>query len=102
LLLVIGKHASDIDKAAFLVHLQYVYQAEAARSAGISKQTTADLKNCTAELEIKHAENGLPLPTLAEMIARKPGSRAKPKITDEEVIQLIDTCTLNKKQRKKL
>jgi hypothetical protein len=39
-----GKHASDVQKAAFLVHLQYVYQAEATRRAGLPKQTATDLK----------------------------------------------------------
>jgi hypothetical protein len=97
-----GKHASDIDKVAFLVHLEYVHQAEAARRAGIPKQTATDLKNRAEELTIEHAENGLPLPTLAEKIARKPGSGAKPKVTDNEVIRLMEACTLNKKQRQKL
>ena len=97
-----GKHASDIDKAAFLVHLQYVHLAEAARRAGIQKQTATDIKNRAAALEIEHAEQGLPPPTLAEQVARKPGSGAKPKITDEEVLELLDACTLNKTQRKKL
>jgi hypothetical protein len=97
-----GKHASDIDKAAFLVHLQYVHQAEAARRAGLLKQTATNLKNRSAELEILHAEQGLPSPTLQEQIAQKEGSGAKLKITDKEVLELLESCTLNKKQRKKL
>jgi len=57
-----SKHASDIDKAAFLVHLQYVHQAEAARRAGLPKQTATDLKNHSAALQIEHAEQeGIPL-----------------------------------------
>ena len=43
-----GKHASDIDKAAFLVHLQYVHKSEAARRAGLKQQTASDL-NIRAE-----------------------------------------------------
>ena len=39
-----GKHASDIDKAAFLVYLQYVRQAEAARRARLSSSTASDVK----------------------------------------------------------
>ena len=57
-----GKHASDIDKAAFLVHLQYVHQAEAARRAGIPKQTASDLQKRVAALKIQHEANGLPPP----------------------------------------
>jgi hypothetical protein len=98
----IGKHASDIDKAAFLVHLQYVHQAEAARRAGLKKQTANDLKIHANALKAEHAEKGLPPPTLAEQVARKPGSGAKPKITDDEILELLEACTLNKKQQKKL
>jgi hypothetical protein len=37
-----------------------------------------------------------------EQIRRKEGSGAIKKITDEEVIKLMEACMLNKKQRKKL
>jgi hypothetical protein len=37
-----------------------------------------------------------------EQIKRKEGSGAKPKITDDEVIELMEACTLNKSQRRKL
>jgi hypothetical protein len=45
-----SKHASDIDKVIFLVYLQYVHQAEAARKAGLFKQTVINLKNYSAAL----------------------------------------------------
>lgn len=64
-----GKHATDVQKAAFLVHLQYVHLAEAARRAGLPKQTATNLKNRSAELQILHAEQGLPPPTLDEQVA---------------------------------
>jgi hypothetical protein len=35
-------------------------------------------------------------------VARKPGSGAKQKIMFKQVIDLLDSCTINKKQRKKL
>ena len=37
-----------------------------------------------------------------EQIRRKESSGAIKKITDEEVIELIEACMLNKKQKKKL
>jgi len=37
-----------------------------------------------------------------EQIRRKEGSRAKPKITDNEVIKLIEAYILDKKLRRKL
>ena len=97
-----GKHASDIDKAAFLVHLQYVHQAEAARRAGLSSSTASDIKFRAGEVQIQNAEQGLPPPTLAEQVARKEGSRAKKKISDEDVLYLFKAYILNKKQKQKL
>ena len=92
-----------MQKIEFLTHLQYVHQAEAARRTGLPKQTATDLKNRVTELEIKHAELELPPPTIEEKITRKKGTRPqKPKITEEEVTTLLEACTLNKKQRKKL
>ena len=97
-----GKHASDIDKAAFLVHLQYVHQAEAARRAGLLQQTASRVQKRAEALKKQHEADGLPPPTLEEQVTRKEGSGAKPKIIDDEVLELLNACTLNKKQRKKL
>src|ERR1700689_1329587 len=100
-----GKHATDVDKAIFLTHLLYVHQAEAARRAGLAKSTATDIKNAAADVEISYAEQGLLPPTIqeqVEQIKRKEGSGAKPKITDDEVIELMEACTLNKTQRRKL
>jgi len=92
----------DIDKAAFLVHLQYVHYLKAARRAGLLKQTASDVKKQAKALKATNKAQGLPPPTLAEQVARQEGSGAKLKITDNEVIELLKACTLNKKQRKKL
>ncbi len=100
-----GKHASDIDKAVFLTHLLYVHQSEAARRAGLAKSTATDIKNASADVQIRYSEEGLPPPSIQEQVEqmkRKEGSGAKSVITDEEVIQLMEACTLNKTQRKKL
>ena len=56
-----------------------------------------DIKKAT-----EHTQKGLTPPTLEEQITRKPGSGAKLKITDNEVLELLKACTLSKKQRKKL
>jgi hypothetical protein len=50
---------TDIEKAVFLTHLQYVHIAEAARRAGLNTKTATNIKNRAAELEIQHAEAGL-------------------------------------------
>jgi len=101
-----GKHATDVDKAIFLTHLLYVHQAKATRNAGLAKQTATDIKNAAADVQIRYAEQGLPPPTIqeqVEQIRRKEGTRgSNKKITDEEVIELMEAYTLNKTQRKKL
>jgi hypothetical protein len=48
------------------------------------------------------AENNLPPPSLEELVKRKLGSGVKPQITEDEIVRLLESCTLNKKQRKKL
>ena len=93
---------SDIDKAVFLTHLQYVSLAEAARKSGIHRKTATNIKNRAAEIEIQLLEAGLSPPTIQEHIIRNKGSGNKPKITDEEVLPLLKVCTLNKNQKKKL
>jgi len=57
------------------------------------------------EVQIRYDEEGLPPPTIQEQVVqikRKEGSGASKKITDKEVIKLMEACTLNKTQRKKL
>jgi hypothetical protein len=97
-----GKHATQGQKIAFLVHLEYVHCAEAARKAGLADTTAKDLKKRAAELCIERAEQGLPPPSYEEQVARKPGSGAKLKVSAEEITRLLEACILNKKQRKKL
>src|SRR5437016_6154444 len=97
-----GKHATLAQKVVFLVHLEYVSCAEAARKAGIPSSTTTDLRDRAGALCIERSEAGLPPPSYEEQVTRKPGSRALVKLTVDAVIQLLEACTLNKKQRKKL
>ena len=61
-----GKHATLCQKVAFLVHLEYVNCAEAARRADITYRTALDIKNRAGELCIERAEQGLPPPSYEE------------------------------------
>jgi hypothetical protein len=95
-----GKHVSDIDKAVFLIDLQYIHQAEAAKRAELFKQMITDLKNRFIILQIERAEQGLPSPILIEQIARKPDNRTKLKITNDEMLKLLNIYTLNKSKKR--
>lgn len=59
-----GKHATDVDKAVFLTHLLYVYQAEAVWRAGLAKSTATDIKNAVANMQIRYDEEGLNPPSI--------------------------------------
>ena len=54
------------------------------------------------DLEVERAEQGLPPPILQEQARRKPGSGPNPQISVKQVTDLLEACTLNKTQRKKL
>jgi hypothetical protein len=97
-----GKHATLCQKVAFLVHLEYVNCLEAAQKASLPLSTAKDIKKRTSKLCVERAEQGLPPPSYEEQVTRKPGSGAKPKISKEEICQLLEAYTLDRTQRKKL
>ena len=98
----IGKHASEAEKVSYLTHLQYVHSAEAARQAGINVNTAKKVKERASAILIAAKEAGLPTPTLKEQVTRKVGTGPKPQTSIQEITDLIESYTLNKKQRKKL
>jgi hypothetical protein len=55
----------------------------------------------TGALCIERFEAALPPPSYEEQVTRKLGSGALVKLTVDAVIQLLEACTLNKKQWKK-
>ncbi len=59
-----GKHATNVDKAAFLTRLLLVYQAKALRRAGLAKSTATDIKNTATNFQIQYDKQDLPLPTI--------------------------------------
>jgi hypothetical protein len=85
-----------------LVYLEYVSCAEAVRKAGIPSSTATDLRDRAGALYIERSEAELPSLSYKEQVTRKPGSGAPVKLTVDIVTQLLEACTLNKKQQKKL
>jgi hypothetical protein len=47
--------------------------------------------------EGKAAENGLPSPSVKELVKRKPETGPKVKHTEDEIVNLLENCTPNKK-----
>jgi len=68
----------------------------------LSKSTAQGIKDRVAALIIKYEEKGLPPLTLLEQAIRKVRSDTKPKISIAEVTLLLEACTIDKKQHKKL
>jgi hypothetical protein len=79
-----------------------VHSTEAARRAGININTAKKIRTRVSAFLVECEEAGLPTPTIKEQVARKPGSGAKPQTSAQEITNLLKSCTLNKKQRKKL
>ena len=75
-----------------------MHLAEAARLAGLGSTVALRLKEQIGARQVEADEAGLPPPTLKELVARNPGSGAKEKITFEQVTDLLDSYTINKKQ----
>ena len=61
-------------------HLNYATIGKAARLAGLEYSAAKNLKTRVRELEVAHAEQGLP-PPIEVKIARKPGSGSTKKLT---------------------
>jgi hypothetical protein len=97
-----GKHVSEVQKAVFLTHLNYVNISKAAKLAGLEYKTARYIKNRAGDLETEYVTKGLPPPTIEQQVLRKVGSGAKPKITVDDLNVIFQECTLNRKQRKKL
>ena len=55
---------SDLNRAVFLTHLQYVGIAKAAHKSRIYRKTATNIKNRAAKIEIQHAEASLPPPII--------------------------------------
>jgi hypothetical protein len=63
-----GKHATDLNKAVFLIHLFYVHQAEAARRAELAKSIAINIKNAAADIQIRYDKKGFFLFTIQKQI----------------------------------
>jgi hypothetical protein len=96
-----GKHVTQSQKIAFLVHLEYVHCAEAARRANLALTIAQDLKKRADELCIEYLEQGLSSSSYEEQVVRKEENEIKSKISKKEITRLLKTYILNKKQRKK-
>ena len=73
-----GKHASEAEKVSYLMYLQYVHLAEAARQARINVNTAKKVKERAGVILIAVKEAGLPTLTLKEQVTRKVGTGPKP------------------------
>ena len=82
--------------------MNYITIGKATRLADLEYSTAKNLKTRVRELEVAHAEQGLPPSTIEEKVARKAGSGSAKKLTDDDPNTLLKECTWNRKQRKKL
>jgi len=69
---------TEIERAIFLTHLEYVPLPKAAKKTGINRKTATNIKLRATNLEGERLKAGLPPPTIQELIRRKEGSGANP------------------------
>jgi|SRR6266487_6862153 hypothetical protein len=95
-------YTSEARKAQYLTYREMgLKNAEAARRAGIEPHTANYIWARAGKLEIHHAEQNLPPPTIEELVAVKPKTR-RPKVLSELDCNTIFTaCTASKKARRK-
>lgn len=90
-------------KVELIVRLKYeTLIAKAAEKTKIPLLTAKDIRLRAREVYAKFQELGLPPPLYKEQVVRKPGSGTKPKIIEQEIIIILNSYTISRKQRKKL
>jgi hypothetical protein len=78
-----GKHATVAQKVELIVRLEYeTLIVKAAEKSSIPLLTAKDIRLYAGEVCAEYQELGLPPPSYEEQVTRKPGSGAKPKITE--------------------
>jgi arginine repressor len=74
---------------------------KAAIEAELALGTATSIQNTIGMVIAKHAEEGLPRPTIDEQIARKAGSGRPKVLGDGDCQQIFNACTSSNAQRKK-
>jgi hypothetical protein len=70
---------------------------EAAKQAGLAKSTAQDIWKRAGEIEISHAADNLPPPSIKELVAVKPKSVRPKVLSNEDCNKIFAACTVNKK-----
>jgi len=97
-----GKHTTEAQKVKFLTCCKYESIYKAAKKCGIAQSTAKDIYLHAEDRLVDAAIASISALTLTEQVTRRQGSERLQVILNEEIIKLFQTCTLNKKQQKKL
>jgi hypothetical protein len=95
-------YTSEARKAQYLTYCEIgLKNTEAAEKAGLTQATGHNIWTQAGQLEVSHSEEGLPPPTIEELVAVK-SKTGRPKILDEvDCNAIFAACTASKKAQKK-
>ena len=74
---------------------------QAAEKAGIKRNTGHNIWARAGQLEVDHSEEGLPPPTIEELVAVKPKTGRPKVLSESDCNEIFAACTASKKARRK-
>jgi hypothetical protein len=78
-------YTEPAEAGAFLALLKSgMSSCKAAAAVRLTKSTVYDIKERAANVEIEHAEQGLPLPTFTQQVAIRPKTGQPPVLTEAQ------------------
>jgi hypothetical protein len=91
-------YTSEVRKAQYLTYREMgLNNTDATTRAKIGRQTRYDIWAQAGQLEIDHAAQNLPAPTIKELVAIKPKTGRSKALIPDNCNQIFVACTANKK-----
>ena len=95
-------YTSEALKAQYLAYREMgMKNGPAARKAGIEQMTAYYIWAQARQLEVDYSEQGLPAPTIEELVAVKPKAGRPKVLSESDCNEIFAACTASKKAWKK-
>jgi hypothetical protein len=91
-------YTSEARKAQYLAYREMgLKNGPAARKAGIERITAYYIWAWAGQLEVNNSEQGLPAPTIEELVAVKPKAGRPKVLSESDCNKIFAACTVSKK-----
>jgi hypothetical protein len=95
-------YTSEARKAQYLAYRETgMKNTQAAKKAGIKRNTGHNIWARAGQLEIDHFEKDLPPPTIEELVAVKPKAGRPKVLSESDCNAIFAACTASKKAQRK-